>query len=333
MKSMLTFEDFVLDREKKSELGTPEETRLLLDIASCCKQISGLVQDATLDAMEGATKSQNIHGDFQIPLDLAADGLLVNRLQSTEHLALVLSEEREEVYQTDKWSPRSKFVVAFDPVDGSKELEHGGQVGTIFSILRVREEGAPPSHLDFLQPGRAVVAAGMAVYGSQTMLLFTTGQGLHQFALSRKLHEWMLVNDDLKMKQGGLKATYSINEGNEVRWKDSVVRFIKDVKRSVQPVYTHRYVGSLVADAFRVMLGGGIFLYPEDSSNPKGKLRYLYEAAPIAMMVEQAGGLAVTSTGKRILDVCPADVHERSSLIIGEPRDIGRYSRFLGWDS
>jgi fructose-1,6-bisphosphatase I len=330
---MLTFEDFVLDREAKNSSKTSEETRLLIDIASCCKQISGLVQDATLHSMEGATTTQNLHGDFQIPLDVAADSLLVQRLQSTEHLALVLSEERSEVFQTDMWSPDSTLVVAFDPVDGSKELETGGQVGTIFSIFRVREKGVPPSHLDFLQSGKAIVAAGMAVYGSQTMLLLTTGQGLHQFVLSRSMHEWILVNDDVKMKQGRAHSIFSINEGNEVWWKDSVRRFIKSIKRSVCPRYSQRYVGSLVADSLRVMLGGGIFLYPEDSSNPKGKLRYLYEAAPIAMMIEQAGGRAITSTGRRILDVCPADLHDRSSLIIGEPRDVDCYTQFLGWDS
>lgn len=332
MNPMLTLKRFISNGKAVSSCEQKGLKPVLDTLSECCAQIANLVGLAAIDGMVGQTNQQNSRGDFQIPLDLAADGLLVQRLLDTEGVAGVVSEERDSVCLPDTISPTAEYIVFIDGLDGSAQLDDAGVVGTVWGIYRLAEKGRAPTRSDLLQPGRNMVAAGMALYGSQTLKLFTTGDGLHLFALDRKQNQWVLVDERLTMG-GSRSGIYSINEGNTKRWKQSTLRFVRRIKSSLFPKYSLRYAGSLVADAFRVMRGGGFFGYPGDYSNPNGKLEYSIEGAPIAFMVEQAGGQAITCSGTRLLDVCPTEMREKTSLLIGEPSLLEVYAREIAWDT
>lgn len=332
MNSMLTLKRFISNGKAVSSCEQEGLKPVLDTLSDCCAQIASLVSGAAIDGMSGQTNQQNSRGDFQIPLDLAADGLLVQRLLDTEGVAGVVSEERDSICLPENLSPTAEYIVFVDGLDGSAQLDDAGAVGTVWGIYRLAEKGRVPTQSDLLQPGRNMVAAGMALYGSQTFKLFTTGDGLHLFALDRKLDQWVLVADRLSMGRSR-SSVYSINEGNTKRWKESTLRFVRRIKNSLFPRYSLRYAGSLVADAFRVMRGGGFFGYPGDHTNPNGKLEYAIEGAPIAFMVEQAGGQAITCSGTRVLDVCPREMREKTSLLIGEPGLLEVYVREIAWDT
>lgn len=319
MTSGITLNDFVLTSEIDREL-----TQLLLETAGCCKDISIAVSSAKLRGVVGYAGSQNVHGEKQIPMDLEANRLLMSRLALSHTLGLFLSEETAEVVET-KHHKQGRYVFSCDPFDGSSLAGSAGTVGTIWGIHRV--QGEAPSQSDFLQPGRDLVAAGVAVYGSDRQFLFSMGKGVHQFVFDPYRLDWVLVNEKVVMPPDPDVVTYAVNEANHLQWKQEFREFInRTIKQSVFPA-SLRYCGSLVGDGLRVLTEGAAFFYPEDRRNIKGKLRYVYEVAPMSFLVEQAGGVAITTSGRRILDIVPADVHERSPLLMGPPTVIDRYLR------
>jgi fructose-1,6-bisphosphatase I len=241
------------------------------------------------------------------------------------------SEEMEDIYHIPDKHPRGKYILNFDPLDGSSNIDVNVSVGTIFSIHRKRSSGDHATLEDFLQPGRAQLCAGYLIYGSSTMLVYTTGQGVHGFTLDPSLGEFLLSHEDIRIPTRG--KIFSVNEGNSSYWEEPVRRYVEHLKRegNRQP-YTLRYIGSLVADFHRNLLKGGIFLYPADSKDPKkpptGKLRLIYEAAPLAFIVEQAGGRA--STGwEEIMEIRPTQLHQRVPLFIGSAEDVTEAEAFI----
>jgi fructose-1,6-bisphosphatase I len=319
MTSGMTLSDFVLTAEIDREL-----TQLLLETAGCCKDISIAVSSAKLRRVVGRAESYNIHGEKQLPMDIEANRLLMERLALSHTLGLFLSEETTEVVET-KHHKRGRYVFSCDPFDGSSLAGSSGTVGTIWGIHKV--QGESPSQSDFLQPGKDLVAAGVAVYGSDRQFLFSLGNGVHQFVFDPYRLDWVLVNERVVMPPDPAVVTYAVNEANHLHWKQEFREFIsRTIKQSAFPA-SLRYCGSLVGDGLRVITEGASFFYPEDRRDPKGKLRYVYEVAPMSFLVEQAGGMAITTAGRRVLDIVPSDVHQRSPLLMGPPTVMKRYLR------
>jgi fructose-1,6-bisphosphatase I len=325
----VTLSQFILEQERQHPGATGEFTNLLNDIALAAKMINREVIRAGLVDILGYTGSQNVHGEKVQKLDRFAHEVIYRVLGSTGQLAVLASEEDENVIPVPTGQPVGKYVVNFDPLDGSSNINAGVNIGTIFSLLpRVTRSGSGTAE-DCVQPGRRQLAAGYVMYGSSTMLVYTTGDGVHGFTFEPSLGEFLLSHSDIRIPERG--KIYSINEGNYFRWDDGVKRYIDWLKlddgASGRP-YSARYVGSLVADFHRNLLYGGVFLYPADQKNPHGKLRLLYEAAPLAFIVEQAGGAA--SDGARpILDIEPKALHEKTPLILGSPVDVKEAEQFI----
>jgi fructose-1,6-bisphosphatase I len=260
--SGLTLTDFVLETQGTNPNATGELSRLLLDIASCCNEISWMVQSAGIRGAVGMTGDHNSHGEAQVPLDQEANQILSERLKRSHHVGLFLSEESKTAVKTRCWSADFRqsekkavhYKLVFDPLDGSKLVDEGGTVGTIFGIFRVKHSDRPPEEADFLQPASELVAAGMGVYGSQTKFLYTTRNGVHHFDYDPSRRDWVLVNDRLMMPAEG-DAIYSVNDSNELRWKDPVSRFVRSLK-APERKYNMKYAGSLVADGLRVLMRG-----------------------------------------------------------------------------
>jgi fructose-1,6-bisphosphatase I len=262
-------------------------------------------------------------------LDELANETLIATLARRGHCAAVASEELDDVHVITN-DPKARYVVMFDPLDGSSNIDVNISIGTIFGVMR-REEGADVGAADFLKPGRELAAAGYVIYGSSTMVVLSTGRerGVHGFTYDPTVGEFFLSHEDIRIPQKG--ATYSINEGNHARWSEPVRRwsaFMKAEDKADERPYGGRYVGTLVADAHRTLLKGGIFAYPADSKSPEGKLRLLYEANPFAFLFEAAGGAATNGTD-RILDLVPTSLHARTALVLGSTRDVETFAAFM----
>jgi fructose-1,6-bisphosphatase I len=283
------------------------------------------VRAAGLAGMLGYTGETNVQGEQVQKLDALADEILCTVLEKSGRCAMVASEERQ---RAKLLSETGKYIVCFDPLDGSSNIDVNISIGTIFGILRAQNAGG--RLLDGpLQPGTRIVAAGYAVYGSATTLVLSTGQGVHGFTLDPGVGEFFLSHPNLQCPARG--NTYSINEGNCSRWDERVQKWnawIKSDDAAQGLPYGLRYVGSLVADAHRTLLRGGIFAYPADKKSPEGKLRLLYEANPMAYLFEQAGG-AATNGVDRILDIVPKGLHERTPLVLGSKHDVTVFRQFL----
>jgi fructose-1,6-bisphosphatase I len=273
----------------------------------------------------GETDNVNVHGEVVMKLDEFAQQTIYRAMGHSGHLCVMASEESEGIIPIPDDGKKGKYVLMFDPLDGSSNIDVNASIGTIFSIHRKitnhTEDGALE---DCLQKGIDQVAAGYFIYGSSTMMVYTTGHGVHGFTLDPSLGEFLLSHENIRTPARG--KIYSINEGNATKWDEGTRRYIDHVKEDRADrghPYSLRYIGSLVADFHRNLLKGGIFLYP----GPKGKLRLLYEAAPLAMVVEQAGGAASTGA-ERILDIEPKSLHQKVALIIGSRQDVEEYNRF-----
>lgn len=308
-----------------------ELSDLLMDLALACKQIQAKTRKAGLLEVLGVTEQSNVHGEQVKKLDAIADDIIFRAMDHGGHLCAMASEENEEVLKIPKVYEKGKYVLLFDPLDGSSNIDANVSVGTIFSIHRRVTSGVDGTLEDCLQRGSKQVCAGYVVYGSSTMFIYTTGQGVHGFTYDPSVGEFLLSHEDIQIPDEG--KIYSVNGGNRPFWDEKVVAYfdhIKTLDPETRRPYSSRYIGSLVADFHRNLLYGGIFLYPEDSKserNKNGKLRLLYEAAPLAMIVEQAGGKA--STGKdRILDIQPNELHQRVPLIIGSKKEVELYEEF-----
>jgi fructose-1,6-bisphosphatase I len=281
---------------------------------------------AALIGQLGTTGDTNVQGEKVKKLDIWANDVVVAALDATGRTCTLVSEEMEEIRHSAERCASASFVVCFDPVDGSSNLDVNGIVGTIFSVLKKRGSGPDHARADVLQPGTGQVAAGYIMYGPSTLLMLTTGDGLHGFTLDRASGGFVRSVASVRIPTRG--RTYSINDGNFVRWPDGVRKFVEHVRAIDVPSgrpYTARYVGSLVADAHRTVHDGGIYLYPEDAAGSgkqnTGKLRLMYEASPMAFLIEQAGGAASTLR-ERILDLKPTGPHQRVPLVIGSPEDV-----------
>jgi fructose-1,6-bisphosphatase I len=304
-----------------------EFTSLLNAIALAVRVIHTRVRAAGLAGMLGYTGQTNVQGEQVQKLDAIANDILCAVLEKSGRCAMVISEE---LPRARVLSETAKYIVCFDPLDGSSNIDVNISIGTIFSVLRAQSGGGRPlgDEERALQPGNRIVAAGYAVYGSATTLVLSTGRGVHGFTLDPSVGEFFLSHPNLQCPERG--NTYSINEGNLARWDERVRKWnawIKGDDAKQQP-YGLRYVGSLVADAHRTLLRGGIFAYPADRRSPEGKLRLLYEANPMAYLFEQAGG-AATNGVDRILDVQPRTLHDRTPLILGSKHDVGVYRQFV----
>lgn len=318
----VTLTDFVRDEQYRKG-GSGELSEILLSIAMGTKILSRSVAGAGLASMLGLTGERNVQGEEVQKLDEYADQVFSSVLARSGQFISMVSEEREHMFPAAGGGEQSHYVIAFDPLDGSSNIDVNVSIGTIWGIYRRLSQGDavnPEDTSDFLQPGYSQVAAGYSIYGSSTIFVFTTGSGVNGFTLDPTIGEFVLTNPKMRIPESGV--LYSCNEGNYSSWSDGVRRFIDDVKADRDPKgkpASARYVGSLVADFHRTLLKGGIFFYPADKKSKNGKLRLLYECAPLSMIIEQAGGKA--SDGKQpILKIKPESIHQRTPLFIGSPR-------------
>jgi len=328
IKPFCTIGRHIVEQEKHFPRATGEFTNLLWDLTIAFKIISNEVNRAGLVDILGMAGTKNVHGEDVKKLDLFAHNVILRSMEHGGHLCLMASEESEAVIEIPEQFKKGKYILLFDPLDGSSNIDVGVSVGSIFSILRKTSPGEHGALSDCLQPGVNQVAAGYTIYGSSTMLVYSTGQGVNGFTLDPGIGEFLLSHPNLRIPETG--AIYSFNEGHFYSLDLVTRRFIEILKTGNGPAgkaYSLRYVGSLVADIHRTLLKGGVFLYPatyEDPMEPKAKLRLLYEANPIGFLIEQAGGLA-TSGSRRILEVVPAALHERTPLLAGSRTELELY--------
>lgn len=329
MKRAITLSQFVLQTERDHPEASGQFTSVLLDIALAAKMINKAVIRAGLEDVTGATGATNVQGEKVQKLDVYAHETIMSVLGSTGQLAVVASEEDEGIVPMPDGAPIGKYVVNFDPLDGSSNIDANVNIGTIFSILpRISRKGHGTLE-DCLQAGRRQLCAGYVLYGSSTMLVYTTGDGVHGFTYEPSIGEFLLSHNHIQTPQRG--RIYSVNEGNYTQWSDGMKRYVDWLKMEDKPTarpYSGRYVGSLVADFHRNLLYGGIYMYPGDGKNPNGKLRLLYEGAPLAFVAEQAGG-AASDGARRIMDIAPSSLHQRTPLFIGSPDDVRECEAFL----
>lgn len=319
--SVVTIERFIIEQEKLHPEATGELSGILYDMALAAKMIANKVRSAGLADVLGATEDMNVQGEIQAKLDVIANDIIVKAVDHSGRLCAMASEEELGIIPIPENFRCGKYCLLFDPLDGSSNIDVNVPVGTIFSVVRKITRGARGEMEDMLQPGRRQVAAGYVIYGSSTMMVYTTGQGAHAFTLDPSIGEFLLSHQDIRIPSSG--RYLSVNDSYERLWDDKVRLLMRryrglDGQRRAMSV---RYVGSLVADFHRNLLGGGLFAYPANSKTPRGKLRLLYEASPLAFIVEQAGGAAIDGRN-RILDVQPNDLHQRTPLYIGSKTDV-----------
>ena len=314
--SVVTIDRFIIEQERQFPEATGELSGILYDMALAAKMISSKVRRAGLADVLGATDHENVQGEIQQKLDVFANDTIVKAMDHSGRLCGMASEEEPDIIQIPDKFRCGKYCLLFDPLDGSSNIDVNVPVGTIFSVVQKITRGKHGEAEDFLQPGRRQVAAGYVIYGSSTMLVYTTGQGAHGFTLDPTIGEFLLSHPNIQMPDNG--RYLSVNDSYEQYWDENVkslMRRYRGLEGGGRPLNV-RYVGSLVADFHRNLLGGGIFCYPANSKNPSGKLRLLYEANPLAFIVEQAGGLA--SDGRQsIMNVQPSELHQRTPLYIG----------------
>lgn len=325
-----TLERYILDQQRQHPDATGEFTSLFQQLALAGKIIASRVNMAGLVGVLGVTGETNVQGETVQKLDVFANNTLIHVLEGGGQVCLMASEEIEDPIPISTKFPRGRYVLMFDPLDGSSNIDINASIGTIFSVLeRTSPSSEEPSLADCLQPGYRQVAAGYIIYGSSTMFVYTAGKGVHGFTLDPTVGEFFLSHPNITMPERG--KIYSINSGNRDQWVDGVGRWVDWVRSADKPggkPYTHRYIGSMVADLHRTLLKGGIFVYPADRKNPEGKLRLLYEAGPMAMLAEQAQGRA--STGQdEILKVVPTELHQRVPVFIGSRGDVADALEFL----
>jgi fructose-1,6-bisphosphatase I len=323
MSSVVTIEKFILDQESKYPEATGELSSLLYDIALAAKIIAAAIRRAGLVNILGSAELENVQGEVQQKLDIFANETIKGALLHTGRVCVMGSEEDEDIIPVPPQYHPGKYAVLYDPLDGSSNIDVNAAVGTIFSIYRRVTFDGRGTVADVLQPGCRQVAAGYVMYGSSTMLVYTTGQGVHGFTLDPTIGEFLLCHPRIITPRVG--TYYSVNESNFGRWSKGVqtaVRALKGDQPDRMKPKNSRYAGALVADFHRNLINGGIFLYPADTKNPNGKLRLLYEANPMAFIAEQAQGSA-TDGVNRILDIEPNSLHQRTPLVIGSREDVG----------
>jgi fructose-1,6-bisphosphatase I len=327
--SVITVSRFLLGEERRHPHATGAFTNILHDIAVAAKIISREVNQAGLVDILGRAGSENVHGEDVQKLDVFANDVLYRALDHTGHIAVLASEESEDPIPIPEEFPPGEYVVLYDPLDGSSNIDVNVSIGTIFSILRKVTDGERGTLEDCLQPGTEQLAAGYVLYGSSTMLVYTTGAGVHGFTLDPSIGEFLLSHPNMLIPDPPTKV-YSINEAYFDRWSPGQQRLVSYLKG--KGGFGSRYIGSLVADVHRTLLRGGLFMYPGDSKNAQGKLRLLYEAAPMAMVLEQAGGAASDGRG-RLMEVRPSSLHQRVPVYLGSTPFVELADHFLAEDA
>ena len=319
--------------EQQHEHGNiPAQLRLLLEVvARACKRISQAVNKGALGGVLGAAESENVQGEVQKKLDIIANEVLIEANEWGGHLAAMASEEMDSIYLVPNRYPQGEFLLLFDPLDGSSNIDVNVSIGTIFSVLKKPDGDRGVEESDFLQPGNQQVAAGYCVYGPQTTLVLTVGAGVAMFTLDREQGSFVLTEDNVQIPAD--TKEFSINMSNQRHWAEPVKRYIGECLEGKEGVrgkdFNMRWVASMVADVHRIMTRGGVFMYPWDKREPEkpGKLRLMYEANPMAWLVEQAGG-AATDGKQRILDVPVTKLHQRVPVFLGSKNEVDRVTSY-----
>ena len=317
-----------LVEQQRAKNNIPPELRLLLEVvARACKSISHAVTKGALGGVLGSAHSENVQGEVQKKLDIIANEVLIEANEWGGHLAAMASEEMDSIYVVPNRYPQGEYLLLFDPLDGSSNIDVNVSIGTIFSVLRKPEGGASVSEADFLQTGSAQVAAGYCVYGPQTTMVLTVGDGVAMFTLDREQGSFVLTQEDVRIPED--TQEFAINMSNMRHWDTPVKQYIDECLAGQEGVrgknFNMRWVASMVADVHRILTRGGVFMYPWDQREPNkpGKLRLMYEANPMSWLVEQAGG-AATNGHQRILDLKPEQLHQRVSVFLGSKHEVER---------
>lgn len=322
-RTFITLDEFTVSQTRLFKNSTGELSTILRDISLACKLINDKVNKAGLTDVLGSFGKENVQGEVQMKLDVYANEILINVLKSSSDCAGVGSEENDDIIVfDDEYSKNSKYVVLFDPLDGSSNIDVNASIGTIFAVYkRISPLGTPCTIEDFLQKGSNLMTAGYVIYGSSTMLVYATKLGVNGFTLDPTIGEFCLSHKDMKCAEDG--KIYSINQGNYNKLDKSIQDYIDFCMQDNESkkAFSHRYIGSMVADMHRTLIKGGIFIYPSDTSNKNGKLRLLYECNPMSFIIEMAGGLS--SDGKQsILNIEPSALHQRVPIFIGSKKMV-----------
>lgn len=318
---------FLVETQRAHPSATGDLTGLLNDVISACKKIANLVNRSSILGLEGYASSNNVQGEHQKKLDILTNDVMVEHLNWTGHLAAMVSEEIDDIITIPDDYPKGKYLLCFDPLDGSSNVDINLSVGTIFSVLRCPEDIKKPSHEHFLQKGTEQVCAGFCVYGPSTMLILTTGFGVNGFTLDREVGEFILTHPNMQIPED--TAEFAINMSNQRYWQSPVKRYIDECVQGVDGVrdknFNMRWNASMVAEVYRILTRGGIFMYPLDSriAQQGGKLRLMYEANPMSFIIEQAAGVSSTGT-QRIMDLQPESIHQRVPVFLGSKNEVER---------
>ena len=330
MSKRISLTRYLVEQQRKQG-HIPPELRLLLEVvARACKRISQAVSKGALGDVMGSADSENVQGEIQKKLDIIANEVLIEANEWGGHLAAMASEEMEGIYVVPNRYPQGEYLLLFDPLDGSSNIDVNVSIGTIFSVM-IKPDGAGVSEHDFLQPGCQQVAAGYCVYGPQTTLVLTVGDGVSVFTLDREQGSFVLTQENVQIPED--TKEFAINMSNMRHWAPPVKRYVDECLQGKEGVrgkdFNMRWIASMVADVHRIMTRGGVFMYPWDKREPNkpGKLRLLYEANPMAWLVEQAGG-AASNGQQRILDIQPSQLHERVSVVLGSKNEVERITRY-----
>jgi fructose-1,6-bisphosphatase I/sedoheptulose-1,7-bisphosphatase len=322
---------FLIEERRRHPKATGELNALVTDVSLACKAIACKVAYGALADVLGSAGSGNVQGEEQKTLDVLSNQMFLRANEWGGHVAGMVSEEMEAPYEIPSQYPRGKYLLMFDPLDGSSNIDVNVSVGSIFSIVRARVGGRDADPADFLQQGTEQVAAGYAIYGPSTMLVLSFGNGTHAFTLEPQLGEWVLSHPNLRIPQQ--THEFAINASNSRFWEPAVKRYVDEcLAGQTGPRgadFNMRWIASLVAETHRILMRGGVFLYPRDTKDPvkPGRLRLLYEANPIAMLIEQAGGMASTGR-KRLLEVQPESLHQRIGLVFGSAQEVARIEQY-----
>jgi fructose-1,6-bisphosphatase I len=321
---IITIERYILEHQPSHAAG--EFSSILYDLAMAAKMIASKVKRAGLTDILGKAGSENVQGEEQQKLDVYADDLIFRLCDHTGRLCVIASEEHEGIQTIPPEYVMGKYVLVHDPLDGSSNIDVNGSIGTIFGIFRTIDWAKRGRVEDCLQAGSELVAAGYVLYGSSTMLVYSTGQGVHGFTMDPSIGEFLLSHENMRFPDP--PAYYSCNQANYRKWDGGAQKYVDWLQSEDSPGLSARYNGALVADFHRNLLRGGVFLYPADEKNENGKLRLLYEAGPLGYLAEQAGGAASDGT-QRVLDITPDNLHQRTPLYIGNKSLVERAQEFL----
>lgn len=322
----VTMTQFIIEEQRRNK-ATGEFSMLLSDIVTACKKISLAVNKGALVGTMGSLETENVQGEVQKELDVITNDIFISSIEWSGYLAGMASEEMDEPYEIPAQYPRGKYLILFDPLDGSSNVNVNISVGTIFSILRAPDGVTHPTVQDFLQPGTRQVCAGYALYGSSTMLVLTTGNGVNGFTLDREVGEFYLTHPNMQVAAD--THEFAINTSNQRHWEAPVQRYVEEALKGKEGPrgkdFNMRWVASMVAEVHRILIRGGLFMYPQDSKlkDKGGKLRLLYEANPMSMIIEQAGGLSTTGR-ERIMELQPTGLHQRVPVILGSRNEVER---------